>query len=310
MNIPNIVGIIEDKTYIGEKAYKKIKELKEIESTIRKHKIKNKESFEKILKKGLKSEDFKNLNSILVTESILTKNSERKYLAELLFEKYNFEYVTMLDTSMLGLYSIGKTRGIAVDSGTSLTTICYFDNVIEKKSIEKIKIGGKQITEYLQKLLEEKEEKISLPFYICNDIKEKHGRIKIDSDNIKITYKLPDGEKIKLGNELKKCTEVLFKPSILDLDSNGIHKVIEKTINTYNCNDTLIFGGNTLFFNDGIKTRLEREIKLKLTCSSEREISAWIGGSIYASLSSFHINNPMIIKKGDFNDDKYLNKFI
>jgi actin, other eukaryote len=309
--IPNLVGKIEDKTYVGEKAFKKITELKDIESTVCNKKITNEESFEKILKKVLKSEKFNSKReSILVTESLFTKNSQRKYLAEILFEKYNFGYVSMIESPLLGLYSTGYNSGIAVESGTSMTTVCHFkEDKLDKKSIEKLKIGGKQITENLQKLLEEKEEKIVLPFHVCNEIKEKNAMIKTDPKDIKTTYKLPDGEKIKLGNELYKCTKVLFKPSLLGLESEGIHKILEKSLSKYK-SDVFLFGGNTMLIGDSFKMGLQKKIKQNFRCvtSPERETSVWIGGSIIASLSSYNTTNNLISKK-EYKDDQYLKKF-
>ena len=67
------------------------------------------------------------------------------------------------------------------------------------------------------------------------------------------TYELPDGSKLNVGNELTRCTEPLFQPSLIGKQSLGVHEAVHKTI--LKCDSDLhnelyghviLSGGNTL----------------------------------------------------------------
>ena len=120
------------------------------------------------------------------------------------------------------------------------------------------------------------------------------------SSDIDKNYELPDGQVITVGAERFRCPEVLFQPSMIGKESDGIH------IMTYNsimgCDidirrdlyqNTVLSGGSTMFPN--INVRLQNEmkqlaptnVKVKVIAPAERKYSVWIGGSILSSLSSF-----------------------
>ena len=128
-------------------------------------------------------------------------------------------------------------------------------------------------------------------------------------------YQLPDGSKIILGKERFSCPEILFQPHLAarnDIASEGIQKYIYDSI--MKCEESLrrdffkhimLAGGNTLFPN--ISNRLWREIntlaphnhRTKIIENPERKYSAWLGGSIHATLSTFH---TMWITKAEFDE--------
>lgn len=50
------------------------------------------------------------------------------------------------------------------------------------------------------------------------------------SSSITEFYELPDGQVIKIESERFRCTEALFQPSILGVDGDGVHEMVNKSI--------------------------------------------------------------------------------
>ena len=126
------------------------------------------------------------------------------------------------------------------------------------------------------------------------------------------TYKLPDGQVIALGSELSRCPEALLQPSFLGMESRGIHDAIYNSI--LMCDEDIrkdlyanivLSGGNTMY--PGIADRMQKEItalapftmKIKVIAPPERKSSAWIGGSIIASLTTFQ---QMWIRRQEYDE--------
>ncbi|KAI8997231.1 actin family [Pilobolus umbonatus] len=130
------------------------------------------------------------------------------------------------------------------------------------------------------------------------------------SSRPKKLFEFPDGFSHSFGIEKYQIPEVLFQPSMMDSETNedqkeylGVHEMVYNSIN--NCdvdlrpllfNNVVVTGGNTLF--DGFNERLNFELPLKAPGSkikihasgntTERKSSSWLGGSILASLGTFH----------------------
>mmetsp|Transcript_33924 Transcript_33924/g.59133 ORF Transcript_33924/g.59133 Transcript_33924/m.59133 type:complete len:418 (+) Transcript_33924:44-1297(+) len=121
-----------------------------------------------------------------------------------------------------------------------------------------------------------------------------------------VSYELPDGKVIELGNERFKFPELLFNNSAPLSNGivgfSGLHQMVNDSITRCEMDirkelygNVVIAGGNTLFpgFTDRLTRRLNdiaSNMKVKLIASNssiERRFSSWIGGSILASLGSF-----------------------
>lgn len=115
-------------------------------------------------------------------------------------------------------------------------------------------------------------------------------------------YKLPDGRPIHVGNQRFRCPELLFDPSLMGIESPGIHETVYSSImgteidlrkSLYS--NVVLSGGSTMF--SGLKDRLAKELQqlvpgsmqkhVKVIAPPERKYSVWIGGSIVSSLASF-----------------------
>ena len=176
-----------------------------------------------------------------------------------------------------------------------------------------LNIGGYDITNYLIKLLKSKGFSMtseSQELEAANDLKQRLCYVSDSFDdelktaetnaNIEKLYELPDGQILTVRNERFSCTEILFKPSIIDKEYQGIHKLVYQSIMSCDIDirkdlyENIILSGATTLF-PGYDIRMVKEltalapasIRVRLVAPPERKYSVWIGGSILASLSTF-----------------------
>ena len=240
----------------------------------------------------------------------------------MLFETFNVERVHIANSSMLGLYSYGKTSGLILDSGFGLTSaVPIYEGYPLPHASQKVNFGGENISELLLSMLQY--HGISKAFkgvkgrLLADNIKEKFGYIakNIEEEEKRFLssepreYTLPDNFKIKLGNEIYKHTEFLFKPQNLNI--TPIHQLVKDSLDK--CDQDIIseimeniclIGGNTLL--NGFPERLHYELAAitnnnvsNIIYSAERQFSSWIGGSIVSSLSNFL---PMWVTKQEYDE--------
>merc|ERR1712202_107562 len=113
-------------------------------------------------------------------------------------------------------------------------------------------------------------------------------------------FEMPDGTVVTVHNQMIRCPELMFKPSLDGKEMMGLHELTRKTVNDCDLDvrkdllgNVVMSGGTTMFPN--MPERLQGEIqglvpeatKVKVIAPPERMISVWIGGSILASLSTF-----------------------
>jgi actin len=125
-----------------------------------------------------------------------------------------------------------------------------------------------------------------------------------------------DGKEIGYGNERFRCGEVLFQPNFIGAQDPGIHEMVYNAINKGDLDiraelysNIVLGGGNTMW--DGISERLLHEMKvlsgsarrppkhIGVIAEIDRRHSAWIGGSILASLPEFQ---HMVVTKQEYDE--------
>ncbi len=256
------------------------------------------------------------VNVLFAVHPMFPRN-DLKQIVELFLEKYQcMAFFPVLD-SMLTLYSGGFKTGLVIEIGDSATRIVpIYEGYKIQHAIKILDIGGRVLSRYMEKLLG------SIGFSVDSSIrrelvrvlKEKACFVSLDykedlkrSADYSKEYSLPDGTTITLSQERFLLPEVLFNPTLVNLEHASISAAILDVVD--NCdvdlrsellNNIFLSGGSSMFPN--LKSRLYQEIELelarkkrknqgiKIIASRERTFSVWIGGSILAMIPEFSKN--------------------
>ena len=254
-----------------------------------------------------------NEHPILLTEPPLNKNQNKEKMAELMFDTFNVPAMYISMQAILSLYASGRTTGIVVDSGDGVTHIVpVYEGFAIAHAIHRSDIGGRDVTDYLRRLLRQRGYSLSSSAEreIVRDIKERLCYVALDPEKelklaekvsgMEKTYTLPDGETLTIGAERFMAPELFFNPGAIGSEENALDELIYRSIQ--NCDvdlrrdlyaNIVLSGGSTMF--PGLKERLHKELtelvpetmEVKIIAPPERRYSVWIGGSILSSLKTF-----------------------
>ena len=245
-------------------------------------------------------------------------DSKRKMKAtELLFENFDFPSLYFQLSNVTGLFSLGRTTGLVLDSGYSRTTgISVFEGYpIEEKKFETY-FGGNSLNQDFKVLLQNCIESQKVGFktqsdffkfygFNFNDIYYEQNRINsysIKDENMEL--RLPDGNLVKIGRDLlnQEIEASVSKLTEAILTSSSFCE--EKYKSEFMQNFCLI-GGNSLI--PGIESKISKlltsigikEISLPEKSEEEKKFASWIGGSIFASLDCF---SSLLIKRSEYEE--------
>ncbi|KAA6395462.1 MAG: putative Actin [Streblomastix strix] len=263
---------------------------------------------------------------VLLTEPLMNPKSNREKMTTIMFETFNVPGMYVQIPHLLSLYATGRTTGIVLDSGDGVSSVVpIFEGYRIPHTDIRINMGGKDLNEYLERLITERGYtfRTTAEREILPDIKEKLCYVAVDyqsemqtaasSASIDKTFEMPDGQIITMRNERFRCPEALFQPEMIGFDEEyGIHQKIFQSIQKCDYNmhkdlylNVVLSGGSTMF--KGIVERINKELvalspirtQIKITAPPERKYSTWVGGSILASLPTF---KDMWISKEEYNE--------
>ena len=250
---------------------------------------------------------------VMLIDSALDVKANREKMVKIMFETFKVPALYVATAPVLSLYERERSSGIVLDFGYGFGQIVpIHEGQVLSNAISRVNLTGSDLTNYLMELLTERGYSFTTlaEREIVRDIKEKLCYVAEDfeqekqkasqSSELDKSYELPDGEVITLGAERFRCPEILFKPSLIGLDSDGIHVATYESIMKCDVKfrkdlyaNIVLSGGTTLF--NGIGERLGKEIislapptmKIKIIAPPERKYSAWLGGSLLASSDDF-----------------------
>nr|XP_020663691.1 actin-related protein T2-like [Pogona vitticeps] len=307
--------------YIGNEAQEK-QEWLSLRHPIEGGLITSWDEMEKIWKhiydKGLGVKAFE--RPVLMTECPLNPKEDRAKITQLMFEHFKVPAFYLSIQAILSLYASAHYNGIVMDCGYGAShAVPVYQGYCLPHAVGKLEVGGRDITEYLRELLAERRQHLrNIPEWnsVVEDIKVKLCYVSLEprqgSEGLTKEYKLPDGCQITIGDSLFLAPEILFTPSIVGRNGYGLHKMITRSIKK--CDPSihnvlygtvLLSGGSSLF--PGLDERIfklmeiqvPQGVPIKVILPPDRWFSAWIGGSIITSLSTF---KPMWVTASDYQE--------
>lgn len=247
--------------------------------------------------------------NINIIEPIMNPKEQKEKIAQIMFEKFKVPGLYLTNSGLLSLYGNGLFDGISVDSGEGITQFLPVLNGVELQSQNIINFGGQDLTEYMFRLLNEiKNIPIEGMKETIKMAKEKVCYVPLNfNDELKkvepFEYLLPDNSKIFIKDQRIKCCEAIFNPISSGLVYDGnlaqhcndcIKRCKENEKKTL-YSKIVLSGGNTMF--QGLPERFSKEIRdlapqnfkecVNVLAKPNRNMNAWIGGSIVSSLSSY-----------------------
>jgi centractin len=259
---------------------------------------------------------------LLLTEPPLNPRRDREQLAKRLFETFKVPALYLCAPSVLALYASGRTTGLVLDCGDGVThCMPVVEGFAVQHAVARMDVAGRDVTENLATLLRRSGSGHSLctsaEKEVAREIKEACCYVAVDptkeEERAALTqhertapgspwgsYRLPDGTAIELGPERFRAPEILFKPDTIGDENPGVHELVVNTIarvdielRTTLYSSILLSGGSTKLQDFGQRLLNEvrgiapKDMKIRIVAPPERGVSAWIGGSLLASLATF-----------------------
>lgn len=254
---------------------------------------------------------------VLMTCPPMADKEMQTEIARRMFKHFNVPALCLCNASVLSLFSTGRTTGVVLEVGEGVTySVPVYEGFSLPHATLKLPLAGVDVTKYLMTILSQQGIKFSdSHFDIVQDIKEKLCALRTGMEDEteveeaspdELTYELPDGQVIQIDEEARyTSSEILFEPNEVIATceedfTEGVAKMVYKSIEICDAElqkdlfkNIVLAGGSSMM--TGFGDRMRREMTqlvgqyqfTNIILDSQRKNSAWIGGSMYASLETF-----------------------
>jgi actin beta/gamma 1 len=265
---------------------------------------------------------------IFMSESPLSCKSQRERISTVIFEKFQASSFYIAPEPVFPMYASGSVSGVVYTSGEDITSVFpIFEGYFLPEKISRIDFGGSDITKLVSASLFEKGY-ANLSSGIkdittVRAIKERlcYAASEFATENTKlaernaaekeVSYTLPDGQIITLGDARYTTVEPMFQPSLFGMKCKGVSELIRNVLMDSDLDlrkslaaNVLLSGGNTRIAGFPERVRLDLEkclpksLKFNVRVPPEQH-SVWIGMSIVASLTN---HKALWISKDEYNE--------
>lgn len=253
-----------------------------------------------------------NEHPVMLTQANSTPEKQKLLACKTMFENFNVPAFYLQNDGVLPLYDAGRTTGVSVNLGHSLSNVTAVWENTHNSSCQ-IEFGSNDIDSNLfdslrkhsfteGRNLEINQTIASQIFENAWYISENYIRdINKCPEDVSTSYNLPDGSSLDLSYFPFKCPEAFFKPDLLNNYSfKGIHNVandcIQSCISDFQedlYSNIVLWGGSSML--PGFDERLYEEVKalapesarVTIRPSQDKMCAVWNGASILSTLSSF-----------------------
>lgn len=247
---------------------------------------------------------------VLLTEAPLNPRTNRDKTAEIFFETFRSPAMFFTPPSVLSLYASGRTTGVVLDVGEGVThAVPVYEGFALPHSVTRSDVAGRDVTRQMQLLLR----RSGLPFTttaeadLVKSLKEEvcyctptPAMDEAAEKDSRTPYQLPDGQAITLSSERYQAPNVMFDPFLIGSEEPGVADVLVTSIMKSDLDlrsklfsQVVLAGGSTLFTGFGdrmlyeVRSRAPSHTRIRISAPPERIHSAYVGGSILASLATF-----------------------
>ena len=213
---------------------------------------------------------------LIMTDKPLTDKTDREKMAEIMFETFNVPLFHVSVDSVLSLYASGRTSGLVVNSGHSLTNaVPIHEGLVLRDAVGEMDVGALDVVNRMQQLLGERGYSFftSAEKEIVRDIKERFCYVAMDfeaelevsktSSHIEKNWENPFcGQVITVGAARFRCPELLFEGGN---EYEALPMMIARSISRCDrslrdglLGNVVLSGGNTMF--EGMAERIQKDL--------------------------------------------------
>mmetsp|Transcript_27238 Transcript_27238/g.65600 ORF Transcript_27238/g.65600 Transcript_27238/m.65600 type:complete len:393 (+) Transcript_27238:51-1229(+) len=256
---------------------------------------------------------------ILLCDKPGTHIKDRMWMVEVMFENFKVRSLSIFNTGVSALFSTGKTRGLMVESGEGCThSVPIFEGYAIPHATFPVAVAGQDITTALQSSMVERQCQYTM-YHTMQAMKEKLCSVAHNyeqqisepdkADEESKSFELPDGTIIQVPHNIRlSAPEILFQgDASLPIQCKLSLQTCDQWFREDLLPNIFIAGGSSML--PGLAPRLKTELlsllpsdygrQIAIHADSQRKYGAWIGGSMFASLSTFE---QVVITRNDFDE--------